>query len=976
MPQQKVYMMARLLVSVFFFNFLFSSSFALDLKTNLNVNSIEKITAHHGYYDQSDNSFKIQIPRNDLNIIVNGMKVTPEMGLTSRVSFKKEENTSFMSGDLILSQDQVNPVLSVALANNIEVTDLSSPFLWDSPRVMSMHIKAEGNEKILAFALSKILIEMNKTIDGKGDFPLSMTGDTETDLNVYTLNSILGTPGLFKGGVYKVSFANRMLINRNDSNKLIAKNTWAAFSGSNDEALMDGIVAVRAAELQGVLKALRHAQIYVLAIYPHNIEDDSNFIFVHFWGMGTASSLAKAYRNTFAMAQSRSDVVAPVKVASHYARPIELVQNNTCVPAKRWIKDLYPQTIETNKVVNVTQTKSTGIGDIISSQLTSVINKIETRATPSLEKYFIVFLYKVVNTRVPDSSSHPVAEKAKPEINAVQQTEIHEFFNFVELQKAIKTAFGFTQEISGISISIEPKYKDTITLLRTTYPVIFSLIYVPTLLNEDININTSHYLKNALAALLNIKTEKDPLIDKDYNYLAYLVVHNPFIFPSFIEPIVINDRVYNLVANLLHMPTKKILLDKDYNYLAQLETSNPIVFSNHIKPVIVSLDPILATNHHLKNSLVSAMHVQVPDHAIDLMLTLNDKNYDYVPTLMRNFPVNFPQELESPTLVGNQHLEQAIMAAVHIDQNHSSWNGNFILQADAKDYNYLNFIKTHDSIVFPDKLEKPMIAAQTTQEFSESLANLIRATLRMKPASQEVESFASLVFPVINYHYVDNLQTQFPVVFTHTDLPAPKAKVMAVMSELKTQPPVYKINYYGVTAPLALQKIKSNTQFVPTSLPKIQQATTKTSVIKKDPHLTQLQTKIEHELLSMKNDLPKSFAKMNAKPKVQLMKKTLVRLKIKPKPKLALVKKTLVKLKTKPKFKLVKNKIQPRSKTFVKIDTKTRVKLAHKQIKKADPLPYFNIPKPVASVTVKPIHLAKKSVPKIEPEMPFDGISE
>ena len=94
--------------------------------------------------------FKVSMPRSDLSITAAGVRLTPPMGLTSWASFKRAGQRTMVMGDMVLLEDQVNPVMSTALDSGLEVTALHNHFFWDSPKVMFMHIGGMGDEARLS----------------------------------------------------------------------------------------------------------------------------------------------------------------------------------------------------------------------------------------------------------------------------------------------------------------------------------------------------------------------------------------------------------------------------------------------------------------------------------------------------------------------------------------------------------------------------------------------------------------------------------------------------------------------------------------------------------------------------------------------------------------------------------------------------------------------------------------------------------
>src|SRR5258706_13205291 len=101
--------------------------------TRLDGARIEELTGAKGSLDEKEQVFKVSAPRADLNVTVAGVRMTPPMGLTSWAAFKQVGTHTIVMGDMVVLEDQVNPVMSVALDNGLEVTALHNHFFWDTP---------------------------------------------------------------------------------------------------------------------------------------------------------------------------------------------------------------------------------------------------------------------------------------------------------------------------------------------------------------------------------------------------------------------------------------------------------------------------------------------------------------------------------------------------------------------------------------------------------------------------------------------------------------------------------------------------------------------------------------------------------------------------------------------------------------------------------------------------------------------------
>jgi len=203
-------------------------------------------------------------------------------------------------GDTVLTEDQVNPVMSAALDNGLEVTALHNHFFWEEPRVMFMHIGGMGDEAKLAAGVAKVF----ETMKQKFEVPSVNVDPASSTLDPKKIDAVLGKSGESNKGVYKVTIGREVKMAGHTMGNAMGVNTWAAFAGSDDQAIVDGDFAMLETELQGVLKALRKANINIVAIHQHMTGESPRMMFLHYWGTGRTEDLARGLKN--ALGQTRS----------------------------------------------------------------------------------------------------------------------------------------------------------------------------------------------------------------------------------------------------------------------------------------------------------------------------------------------------------------------------------------------------------------------------------------------------------------------------------------------------------------------------------------------------------------------------------------------------------------------------------------------------------------------------------------------
>jgi Domain of Unknown Function (DUF1259) len=278
---------------------LISSALAADLDTA----RIDELIGLKGKMNEKEGVYKVTLPRNDVKVVVDGWTMPPFMGLGTWAAFTKGVNTEAMvMGDTVLFQDEVNTAMSAALDNGLSVTALHNHFFFDRPKVYFMHIEGEGTVDKLAGAVRKVYDTVKQTRaaspqpkDSFGASPLP----EKNSINAAALNDIFGTQGESKDGMVKFTFGRPAKMHGITVGNNMGVNAWAAFAGSDENAIVDGDFAVTEDELQPVLKSLVKEQINIVAIHQHMIHEDPRIMFFHYWGRGPAKNLAQAIKGGF-----------------------------------------------------------------------------------------------------------------------------------------------------------------------------------------------------------------------------------------------------------------------------------------------------------------------------------------------------------------------------------------------------------------------------------------------------------------------------------------------------------------------------------------------------------------------------------------------------------------------------------------------------------------------------------------------------
>src|SRR5713101_1422309 len=241
------------------------SAFAQDVPSD--YQDVLKFLDRKGDFKAS--VLKVNIPRSDLKMSIQGFSTPTPFGFGGWIALTKDaDGSDVMMGDLVLLQEEVNPVMSALLDNGIDVTALHNHFFWDAPHVYFMHVHGLGKAADLARRVKPGL-------------------------------DLIGHVGEQSGAVYKITIGRDDIAMKDHGATINARmglNTWAAFVGTQEDAAIAGDIAMLENEVTPVLKALRKNGLDVVAIHHHMTEERPLVIFLHYWGRGPAEKLATGFK--------------------------------------------------------------------------------------------------------------------------------------------------------------------------------------------------------------------------------------------------------------------------------------------------------------------------------------------------------------------------------------------------------------------------------------------------------------------------------------------------------------------------------------------------------------------------------------------------------------------------------------------------------------------------------------------------------
>ena len=263
--------------------------------SKLDIAKIEQITGMKGA--EKNGEYKITVPQNDLNIIVDGFKIIPPMGLGSWAAFTPCGDTAMVMGDIIITETDLKPVQAEVIRQGFAITAIHNHFVRNRPNVMYMHIDGKGKVENLSVSVKAVF---DKVKESRGKDPKEGKADSVVNkLNITLLDSIIGHKGEMSKGVYKYTIGRPDVALKEHGipvSTFMGFNTWAAWQGTPEKAAVAGDFTMLENEVAPVTKALVENGIEVVAVHNHMVHEEPRIFFLHYWGVGNAEQLAKGLR--------------------------------------------------------------------------------------------------------------------------------------------------------------------------------------------------------------------------------------------------------------------------------------------------------------------------------------------------------------------------------------------------------------------------------------------------------------------------------------------------------------------------------------------------------------------------------------------------------------------------------------------------------------------------------------------------------
>tara|TARA_B100002049_G_scaffold215633_1_gene181088 strand:- start:6087 stop:7037 length:951 start_codon:yes stop_codon:yes gene_type:complete len=270
----------------------------LNKKKELNVIDVETLKSELGMEGkEEDGQFKVTVPQNDLNVMVDGFKIIPPMGLGSWAAFAPTSAQPMVMGDIVVTEKDLKPVQQEIIQQGLTVTAIHNHFVRNEPDVMYMHIGGMASEEKLAKSVKAIF---DKVTEVRGANPsVTEMASVENTLDTKRIDSILGYTGTMTNGVYKITIGRpdvKLTEHSAPVSTFMGFNTWASWQGTPEKAAVAGDFAMLADEVELVIKALVENDIEVVAVHNHMVHEEPRIFFLHYWGIGPAEELATGLR--------------------------------------------------------------------------------------------------------------------------------------------------------------------------------------------------------------------------------------------------------------------------------------------------------------------------------------------------------------------------------------------------------------------------------------------------------------------------------------------------------------------------------------------------------------------------------------------------------------------------------------------------------------------------------------------------------
>ncbi|GAB2470771.1 hypothetical protein GCM10011375_38600 [Hymenobacter qilianensis] len=279
------------------------------------IAAVEAAMGKKGAYVEAQATHSTPLPRNDLKVTIKGEPVPIAFGFGGWVAIKHtlDGKSAMLMSDTVLLQEEVNPLMSAALAQGLEIGAVHNHFFYEEPRIFYMHIHGMGAPAELARKFAAALAD-SKLLPANqpkpsGGTPAAPAGNNATPsaaaptgkelFDIPALDKVVQYQGTVNGPTYKYTVGRadlQSVMMGTEMTAAMGLNSWAAFAGKQADAQIAGDIAMLEHEVNPVIKALRAHNLEVVAVHNHMLFDQPRMMFLHYYGRGPAAQLATGFR--------------------------------------------------------------------------------------------------------------------------------------------------------------------------------------------------------------------------------------------------------------------------------------------------------------------------------------------------------------------------------------------------------------------------------------------------------------------------------------------------------------------------------------------------------------------------------------------------------------------------------------------------------------------------------------------------------
>lgn len=243
--------------------------------------------------------YRVALPRSDLKVTLDGVALKPGFALGGWLAFAPIGDKAMVMGDLVMTQQEINPVMKRLEESGIEITALHNHLLRAEPATMYMHVKGEGDAEQLAEKLHNALALTGTPLATASGTSQPSASPSSIDIDVAAIDKALDAHGKVNGGVLQYGIARRDRIT--DGGMPVPPSLGSGIGinfqpTGGGKAAITGDFVLTAQEVNPVAKALRENGIEVTALHNHMLDDQPRLFFMHFWANDDAQKLAKGLR--------------------------------------------------------------------------------------------------------------------------------------------------------------------------------------------------------------------------------------------------------------------------------------------------------------------------------------------------------------------------------------------------------------------------------------------------------------------------------------------------------------------------------------------------------------------------------------------------------------------------------------------------------------------------------------------------------